>query len=368
MIYMNKRILKLIYIMRSNKVKERDIKRNLKNIYGIECTMPEIKRIIKNIPITYEKYTEIEKNMILYLYSEFINTEKLVEYLNRKYGFDFTISRIKDFASRNNVKKKVQNMYRQSYVNRNDEYKMAKMYKQGMTANEIAQIFGYKTRNSVLQKLDKLNIERRNWNEIQKNNKSYSDFSMKYLDSEYKAYFLGLLLTDGYISKERGFIGLELTDKDAIVFVSKYINAKFIPIKSKFKTKYRIILYGNNLLQEVERLGVIENKTFKLKGPILYDNEIKYLPYILRGIIDGDGWIRKDGKEFFISSASSEFIQWCKNSLEKLDFENINVRFINNEYNGIYVIRTAKSINLELLKSKIYNKPFGMERKYKLLL
>jgi hypothetical protein len=23
------------------------------------------------------------------------------------------------------------------------------------------------------------------------------------------------------------------------------------------------------------------------------------LPYIIRGIIDGDGWIRNDGKEFF---------------------------------------------------------------------
>ena len=64
--------------MRISKVKERDIKVNLKKIYKIECTMPEIKRIIDNIPITYEKYTEIEKRKILYLYSEFVNTEKLL--------------------------------------------------------------------------------------------------------------------------------------------------------------------------------------------------------------------------------------------------------------------------------------------------
>ena len=368
MIYMDRYIYKLIYKMRISKVKERDIKVNLKKIYKIECTMPEIKRIIDNIPITYEKYTEIEKRKILYLYSEFVNTEKLILYLNAKYDYGLTVNKLKDFAHRNNVKKKVQNMYKQSFVDRNTEYKMARMYKQGLTANEIAKRFGYKTRNSVLKKLDKLNIKRRDWNEVQKNNKTYINFSMERLDSEYKAYFLGLLLTDGYIDKKRGFIGLELTDKDAIIFLSKYLNAKFISIKSNHKTKYRIILYGNNLLSQVERLGVIENKTFDLRGPNLNEEEGKYLPYIIRGIIDGDGWIRKDGNEFFISSASREFINWCKNSLEELGFENIKIRFVENEYNGIYLIRSARRVNIELLKSKVYNKSFGMERKYKLLL
>lgn len=166
MIYMDRYIYKLIYKMRISKVKERDIKVNLKKIYKIECTMPEIKRIIDNIPITYEKYTEIEKRKILYLYSEFVNTEKLILYLNAKYDYGLTVNKLKDFAHRNNVKKKVQNMYKQSFVDRNTEYKMARMYKQGLTANEIAKRFGYKTRNSVLQKLDKLNIKRRDWNEV----------------------------------------------------------------------------------------------------------------------------------------------------------------------------------------------------------
>ena len=109
-------------------------------------------------------------------------------------------------------------------------------------------------------------------------------------------------------------------------------------------------------------------KTFSLIGPDLYDGEIKYLSYIVRGIIDGDGWIRKDGREFFISSASNEFIKWCKKALIYLGFEDLEARFITNEFNGIYIIRSAKKYNLEVLKNKVYNKPFGMERKYKLLL
>ena len=54
--------------------------------------------------------------------------------------------------------------------------------------------------------------------------------------------------------------------------------------------------------------------------------------------------------------------------LQKLDKLNIKIRFVENEYNGIYLIRSARRVNIELLKSKVYNKSFGMERKYKLLL
>lgn len=35
-----------------------------------------------------------------------------------------------------------------------------------------------------------------------------------------------------------------------------------------------------------------------------------------------------------------------------------------NEYNGIYLIRSASSENIEILKRYIYDKPFGMQRKY----
>lgn len=260
------------------------------------------------------------------------------------------------------------NMYKQSFINRNDEYNIVKLYKDGLNSNEIAKIYGYKTRNSVLQKLSKFNVKRRDWNKMQSERKTYYNFSMEFVDDEYKAYFLGLILTDGYVNEERGYIGIDLSDKDIIEFLCDYLNTSYTVIKSEFKDKYRIILYGKKLVEEMKRLGVTERKTFSLQGPDLYQHEKEYLPYIVRGIIDGDGWIRKDGREFFISSASNKFIKWCKDVLKYLGFEDIEERFIANEFNGIFIIRTAKKYNLEVLRHKIYNKPFGMERKYKLLL
>lgn len=365
---MDNRTLKIIYKLRVSKLKERDIKKQLKEIYDINCTMTELKRIFNRIPINYEKYTETDKRRILNLYKKYINTEKLITYLNKKYNYDLTMTRIRDFACRNRIKKEFTNMYKQSFINRNDEHTIIKLYNQGFTANEISKMYGYKTRNSILQKLDKFNIQRRDWNKLQNENKTYCKFSMQFIDDEYKAYFLGLILTDGYVNEERGYIGIDLVDKDVIEFLCDYIKSDYSIIKSKFKDEYRIILYGKKLVEEMKRLSVRPRKTFSLQGPNLYNNEKRFLPYILRGIIDGDGWIRRDGREFFISSASSKFIKWCKEALKYLEFEDIEERFIPNDYRGIYIIRTAKKYNLEVLKSKIYDKPFGMERKYKLLL
>jgi hypothetical protein len=270
-------------------------------------------------------------------------------------------------ASENGIHKKAQNMYSIAKVTRTDEREIIKLYELGLSGNEIAKRYGYKTRNSILQKLEKFNVKRRDCNEIRSNNKSYSNFSLEVIDSEEKAYFLGLLLTDGYINEERGYIGLDLTDKDVIDFLAKYINVEYKEILPKGKAKlnkYRITLYGRTLLKDVQRLGVVYNKTYDTKGPALTEDELRYINYILRGIIDGDGWIRSDGREFFICSASLDFIKWCEKIMLYIGFENIKVSFINNEYNGIYLIRTASKYNIEILKQQIYAKPFGMKRKY----
>lgn len=48
---MDNRTLKIIYKLRVSKVKERDIKKQLNEIYNINCIMPELKKILNKIPI-----------------------------------------------------------------------------------------------------------------------------------------------------------------------------------------------------------------------------------------------------------------------------------------------------------------------------
>ena len=115
------------------------------------------------------------------------------------------------------------------------------------------------------------------------------------------------------------------------------------------------------MVKDISRFGVVPNKTKILDGFILQECEQKYIPYIIRGMIDGDGWIRKDGKEFYICTASYNMALWIKDILEnKLYMSKINI----DEAQRVWQVRTANTHNIDILKILVYDKPFGMKRKY----
>jgi hypothetical protein len=354
-------------VLRTQGCTQRDIKKILKDKFKVDVLQADVNYIVSKINDNKGKLSEIEKNKILYPYRNYHDTNLLVDYLNNKYGYDFNYSRLIDYASRYGVKKKQQNMYSISKISRQDERSIINLYNQGYSSAEIAEMYGYKTRNSILQKLQKFSVERRDCNELRTLNKSYYGFTMENIDCNEKAYILGLLLTDGFINEQRGYVGLELADRDAIEFIARYVNTKYLTIEPAGKAKlpkYRLILYSRDLLYSVKRLGIVYNKTYVTKGPELYSNEVQFVKYILRGMIDGDGWIRRDGKEFFLCSASYSFIDWCRKVMTELGFISIRVTYQKNNYSGIYLIRTALKYNIDLLKKLVYNKPFGMMRKY----
>lgn len=366
---MTNKEIKIIYILSSKGKSQREIKKILKNKYKLDVFQNDINRVCRKINIKKrEKYNEKEKNKILYLYSKIINTDKLISYLNSKYEYELTKNKIRDLAHRNGVVKEAKNMYSQSYITRNNEYEIARLYNSGMSSNEIAKLYSYKTRNSILQKLEKMKIKRRNCNELRIKSKSYGNFDIKFIDTEFKAYLIGLMLTDGYVNSKRKYFGIDLIDEDCIKFLCDEINCKYSVIRRKgVQDKYRIIIYGEQYLNQLKRFAIVERKTFALEKPKLKKEEYKYIAYLIRGVIDGDGWIRKDGKEFFICSASAGLINWYKECLEYIGMEKLKITWNKNEYNGFYLIRTARKFNLEILKNTIYNKNFGMYRKYKII-
>lgn len=367
---MNKHF-KLIYILRLKGKTIREIKKILLDKYNIIIIEKEVNRIVKLINYQKSKFNEVDKKKILYMYENCVNTEKLIEYLNNKYYYGLTIQTLRWLTSQNGIKKKTQNMYKQSFVTRNDEYNIKKLYESGMTAKEIANLYGYKTKEAIYNKLDKLSVKRRCWNEEQSKKKSYKNFSINKIDNKIKAYFLGLMLTDGYVNSDRGYIGIDLVDLDCITFLANYINTSYKTIdkkKENLQLRYRLILYGRNYIEDGKRLALIDKKTFSDRAPILDKEEEEYLPFIIRGAIDGDGWIRKDGEEFFICSASRVMINWYKEIMEKIGFVDLKISFIKNQWNGIYQIRSGVKYNIFILKNKVYKEPMGMGRKYNLLL
>jgi len=119
------------------------------------------------------------------------------------------------------------------------------------------------------------------------------------IDSEDKAYWLGFIYADGYIHKRtnshgQAVLGITLHEKEPLEkFMTCLQSDK--PVKSYItkgkynegSVEYKAVIISNKIVSDVERLGVVEQKTFKLSGiPNISDDLI---PHFIRGYFDGDG-------------------------------------------------------------------------------
>lgn len=263
------------------------------------------------------------------------------------------------------------------------EVRLVQDYVDGCSVNVLMKKYGFKTKKSITDKVKKHfpDTYKELIKKAQENRKGYS-YKLEKISNEFDAYFLGLLLTDGYVvlgneGKKRYQTGIDLTDEDCIAFLSKIIGKPYHCYKQakeghlpngqivvNRKLRYRLTLDDKELVQNLERLGVIPNKSKIIKGPKLLPEEEKFIPYIIRGIIDGDGTVSPTSygtPQFRIVSASPDFIQWIKNTLEnKMYMMDLHVR----ETDQLYSIESADKNNIEKLLALSYNKPFGMMRKY----
>ena len=245
------------------------------------------------------------------------------------------------------------------------ELQLVQEYIEGAPVNVLMERYNFKTKKSITDKLKKHYPH--NYQELieqaRTNRKGYN-YKLEKIENEFDAYFLGLMMTDGYIVGDK--VGIDLVDEDCISFLSKSINKNYnIYSQDNNQTKYRLLLTDKKLVNNLKRFGVTERKSYTLMAPALTKEEEKYIPYILRGIIDGDGSVSPTsygGAQFFIVTMSEQFKDWIVDILEnKLFMVDIHTR--QNE-NGLWRIETSNQFNILKLISLVYNKPFGMNRKY----
>lgn len=146
------------------------------------------------------------------------------------------------------------------------------------------------------------NIPTRNFSQARRNYLNYSlnENIFEKIDSPDKAYWLGVMYSDGYISKTKytNKFGLSVSEKD-LEWVEKFKSflnyngdVKHYLVSSGYKkgTPYIRLLIGNNkVVEDLEKWGVVEHKTKKIS--CLPD--IDYLDDFIRGYIDGDGSLLK---------------------------------------------------------------------------
>lgn len=235
-------------------------------------------------------------------------------------------------------------------LSKEQELQLVEDYRNGMPVEQVREKYGFKTRKSVIDKIKKYYpneyeaIIKENHEKI----KGYS-FTFDKITTEFDAYLLGLWLTDGYITTRGTDIGIDLIDEDCISFLSKVVGKSYKTYDFKNSksegTRYRLVLSFGQDIKKLERFGLVKNKSLTLKGAKFFPEEEKFIPYVIRGIIDGDGSVFQTSygaPEISICSASYDFIYWIKDILEnKLYLRNINIS--SNDSNGclMYKIQIA---------------------------
>ena len=226
---------------------------------------------------------------------------------------------------------------------------------------------------TIIKILDKYRIKRYSKSKLFSPSLIENYFSN--IDNEYKAYFLGLIITDGCIhsvENKQSLVCITLQEKD------RYILNEFIKqIRSNKKPAsdsrgcYSIQVYSDTMVNDLKKYGLAERKSLKTIFPTNIDK--RFYKDLLRGMIDGDGSIsyyarrnrKSHTKAIRLCQGNKQFLQDIIDFLyNELNIEKVNLY---REKENLWSFAYRKDISIIKLIDYIYdNANIYMIRKKKL--
>lgn len=201
------------------------------------------------------------------------------------------------------------------------------------------------------------------------------------IDSEEKAYFLGLLYADGCIYNNKLIIGLTEQDKHILdEFKEKieydgplsYVKQKIFKGSKTYvgKPMYRLVITSNSISNSLIKLGCVPAKSLILRFPTDEQVPRRLIKHFIRGYFDGDGSIimslTKDGyNKYSVDIASAkQFCQELQQLLTSILDINIGIGDASNK-NGITQIVRIRGYNIFKFLDWIYeDATIFLKRKY----
>jgi len=186
------------------------------------------------------------------------------------------------------------------------------------------------------------------------------------------AYIVGLIATDGNLSKDGRHLDFTSKDKDLIeTFILLLSLSNKIDIKKgtydPTKTYYRVQFGSVKFYRFLKEIGLEPNKSKTLGALKIPDN---YFVDFLRGSLDGDGYTYSFWDKIFPNSfrlycvflsASEKHIFWIRDQIKRLFLLEGKTRFV---VKSIYELKFAKANSINLLKKIYYKKGLPcLERK-----
>jgi DNA-binding transcriptional regulator WhiA len=259
-----------------------------------------------------------------------------------------------------------------------DEINIIKTNYLNKTMHELQQLLPEKTKGDILAYCHKLGLTRTKKTCIR-------DF-FNVIDTEEKAYWLGFIFADGYISySEKNMkkgqlattyctgIKLQWSDREHLKKFNKSISGNYKVFKEtshpdgfrkKITEAAKILVYSQQMYNDLNKY-FDRDKTYTAKFPSISENLMRHF---IRGYFDGDGCFSFTDRTFDIEflGASKDFHEGLGNILNENNFKftiNSKINKYNTEMYYIYINRNEDKCNF--LKWIYEDCKIYLERKYK---
>ena len=205
-------------------------------------------------------------------------------------------------------------------------------------------------------------IKQSGYNTYPKKQLDYNETFFEKIDSEEKAYWLGFIYADGYISEKHHFeLSLALKDYSHLEKLGKILN------KEIKKDNFRCRLSINNkfFVEQLRNHGVVPRKSLILEFPETILPQ--FISSFIRGYFDGDGCIYY-GKNDLLSSSQAVSLIGTKNMLLRiLEYTNVYSKLSHDKrhHKDCYSIRISKTKNIITFLDYMYkDSTIYLDRKY----
>jgi len=157
-----------------------------------------------------------------------------------------------------------------------------------MTIKDVGTMFEL-SNPTVIKIFNQNNIER--YKKAQVYNPNMDEHYFEIIDTEFKAYYLGMIITDGnvFVPKDGRQSSISITQKED----DEYILKRFLEdVHSNTSVGYdgrgcaQVAVRSDIMAKDLKKYGIEQNKTLNTYLPIINDNLMSHL---IRGILDGDG-------------------------------------------------------------------------------
>jgi len=178
------------------------------------------------------------------------------------------------------------------------------MYKNGMPFKEMTQIVGISDRaiRNVMYK-HSIPMNREQSSGQPRKNKVNEDYFKTW--SHEMAWVLGLFITDGHVNKKYHSISFTQKDERILKLIANLMAADYVlaPVGPTRSTP-TLLIHSKIIKQDLQDLGIRTDKSLTVPFPIVPE---PYLPSFVRGVIDGDGWVSREGYQMNVTSGSAAF-------------------------------------------------------------